>query len=119
MQINLTAFAALGNLQETQKSLAQMRKYQEQLGEKDWFIFYISQINSCAVYFATRDDYKSAFHLIHFSKDEVREKGLLEDSATTKLERNIKTMFDAKMKADSLEVIFNKEHILTNGQLLV
>ena len=62
-----SAFALLGNLQETQKSLAQMRKYQEQFDEKDWFSFYISQINSCAVYFATRDDYKSAFHLIHFS----------------------------------------------------
>ena len=72
------AFATLGNLQETQKSLAHIRKYQEQFGEKDWFAFYISQINSCAVYFATRDDYKSAFHLIHFSKDEVNEKGLLE-----------------------------------------
>lgn len=104
-----TAFAALGNLQETQKSLAQMRKYQEQLGKKDWFAFYISQINSCAVYFATRDDYKSAFYLIHFSKNEVYNEGLPEDSATTKLERNIKTMFDAKMKADSLEVLFNKE----------
>ena len=105
-----TAFAALGNLQETQKSLAQMRKYQEQFDEKDWFSFYISQINSCAVYFATRDDYKSAFHLIHFAiEEEVNEKGLLEDAATTKHERNIKTMFDAKMKADSLEVLFNKE----------
>ena len=104
-----SAFALLGNLQETQKSLAQMRKYQEQFDEKDWFSFYISQINSCAVYFATRDDYKSAFHLIHFAKEKVNEKGLLEDAATTKHERNIKTMFDAKMKADSLEVIFNKE----------
>ena len=104
-----SAFALLGNLQETQKSLAQMRKYQEQFDEKDWFSFYISQINSCAVYFATRDDYKSAFHLIHFAKEKVNEKGLLEDAATTKHERNIKTMFDAKMKADSLEVLFNKE----------
>mgnify|MGYP003418986049 FL=1 len=104
-----SAFALLGNLQETQKSLAQMRKYQEQFDEKDWFSFYISQINSCAVYFETKDDYKSAFHLIHFAKEEVNEKGLLENSTTTKLERNIKTMYDAKMKADSLEVLFNKE----------
>ena len=105
-----TAFAALGNLQETKKNLAQMRKCQEHLGEKDWFTFYISQINSCAVYFATKDDYKSAFQLIHFSKDEVKEKSLPIDSATIKLESNIKTMFDAKAKTDSLEALFGKEH---------
>ena len=104
-----TAFAALGNLQETLNSLIQMRKYQEQLDEKDWFTFYISQVNSCAVYFATKEDYKSAFQLVHFSKDEVKGKGLSEDFATMKLERNIRTMFDAKIKADSLEVLFNKE----------
>lgn len=104
-----TAFAALGNLQETLKCLSQMRKYQELLEQKEWIAFYINQINTCAVYFATKDDFKSAFHLILFSKNEAKVKGLSEDSATIKLERNIKTMYDTKIKTDSLEVLFNKE----------
>lgn len=104
-----SAFALLGNLQETQKSLTKIKKYNQLMGETDWFESYIQQINTCAIYFSNNDDYKSAFNLIDFSKNEVHNEGLPEDFATTKLERNIKTMYDAKMKADSLEVLFNKE----------
>lgn len=105
-----SAFALLGNLQETRKSLTKTKKYNQLMGETDWFESYIQQINTCAIYFSNNDDYKSAFNLIDFSKNEVHNEGLPEDSATLKVERNTKILYQAKLKTDSLEFLFSKEH---------
>ena len=54
---------------------------------------------ACYAAFQSKDSrFDGHFFGIHFAKEKVNEKGLLEDAATTKHERNIKTMFDAKMK---------------------
>lgn len=105
----VSAYSELGNLHETIKCLTHLKELYKKDGDKDWFASYISDINASAARFATNEDYISALKMMDLSKQEVLSRGLAPDSSTLRIERTISIMHIAKLKSDSLDILFKNE----------